>query len=96
MGDLDSEAPPDGRERTKSQVKEFVNLEEKKQKLFKIACNNEPDQKNNNNELGEELKDMGKEDINKLCLSKDEWENTALHYAAKAPAPLSNEKYKRK
>ena len=80
----DSEAPPDGREGTKSQVKEFVNLEEKKQKLFKIACNNEPDQTNNNNELGKELMDMAKEDIIKLCQAKDESENTALHYAAKA------------
>ena len=47
MGDslLDCEIPPDGQERTKSQAREFVNLEEKKQKLFKIACNNELDQK---------------------------------------------------
>ena len=86
MGDSiqDCETPPDGLERTNAQLTEFVNLEAKKQKLFKIACNNEPDQKNNNNELGEELKDMTKEDIVKLCQSKDEWENTALHYAAKA------------
>ena len=35
MGDslLDCEIPPDGRERTKSQAREFVNLEEKKHKL---------------------------------------------------------------
>ena len=84
MGDSDSEAPPDGRDRTKSQVKDFVNLEEKKHKLFKIACNNERDQTSNNNELGEVLKDMAKEDIVKLCQAKDEQENTALHHAAKA------------
>ena len=84
MGDLDCEVPPDGRDRTKSQVKDFVNLEEKKHKLFKIACNNERDQTSNNNELGEVLKDMAKEDIVKLCQAKDEQENTALHHAAKA------------
>ena len=54
MGDSvrDCENPPDGRDRTTSQVKEFVNLEEKKHKLLKIASNNELDQKNNTNKLG--------------------------------------------
>ena len=78
MGDSiqDCETPPDGLDRTNAQATEFVNLEAKKQKLLKIAGNNEPDQKNNNNELGEELKDMSREHIVKLCKSKDEWENT--------------------
>ena len=80
----DCEIPPDGRDRTTSQVKEFVNLEEKKHKLFKIASNNEPDQKSNNNKLGEVLKDITQEDIAKLCQAKDDHENTALHNAAKA------------
>ena len=86
MGDSvrDCETPPDGRERTKSQVKEFVNLEEKKQKLFKIACNNEPDQKNNNNALGEVLKGIAQEDIAKLYQAKDDQENTCLLYTSDA------------
>jgi len=80
----DCEIPRDERERTKSQVKVFVNLEEKKEKLFKIASNTEPDQTNNNIELGKVLKGIEKEDLIKLCEAKDEQENTALHYAAKA------------
>ena len=61
-----------------------VNLEEKGQKLFKIAQNSEQNQANNLKEFNEELKGLKKEEVTKLCQTKDDKENTVLHYAAKA------------
>ena len=61
-----------------------VNLEEKKNQLFKIARNTELDLQSSLNQLREELEGLRDEDLKTLMLTKDEKGNTALHCAAKA------------
>ena len=78
------ENPPDDKGGTNIETMQNVNLEEEKNRLFKIARNNEQEEQSNLNELGRMLKSLRDADIEKLCQAKDEWENTVLHYAAKA------------
>ena len=80
----DCEIPPDDLGRTKNETTQNVNLEKEKEKLFKIARNNERDEQSNLNDLGEMLKSLRDDDITKLCQETDELENTVIHYAAKA------------
>ena len=72
----------DDQEGTDSKSAQNVNLEETKKKVFKIARSTEKG--NNTKDLEELLKNLKPEDKTKLCQAKDENENTALHYAAKA------------
>ena len=71
----------DGQELTDSKSAQNVNLEETKKNVFKIARNKEKG--NDIKDLEELLKNLKPEEKKKLCLAKDENENTALHYAAK-------------
>ena len=72
----------DGQELTDSKSAQNVNLEETKKNVFKIARNKEKG--NDIKDLEELLKNLKPEEKKKLCLAKDENENTALHYAARA------------
>lgn len=78
------ERPPDEHGETYCEVIKNVNLEEKKNQLFKIARNTELDLQSSLNQLREELEGLRDEDVKNLMLAKDEKENTALHGAAKA------------
>ena len=72
----------EGQEGTDSKSAHNVNLEETKRNLFKIARDKEKG--NNIKELKDLLRNLRPEDKTKLCLAKNENENTALHYSAKA------------
>ena len=78
------ERPPDEPGETYCEAIINVNLEEKKNQLFKIARNTELDLQSSLNQLREELEGLRDEDLKNLMLAKDEKGNTALHCAAKA------------
>ena len=78
------ERPPDEPGETYCEANINVNLEEKKNQLFKIARNTELDLQSSLNQLREELEGLRDEDLKTLMLTKDEKGNTALHCAAKA------------
>ena len=78
------ERPPDEPGETYCEAIINVNLEEKKNQLFKIARNTELDLQSSLNQLREELEGLRDEDLKILMLAKDEKGNTALHGAAKA------------
>ena len=78
------ERPPDEPGETYCEAIMNVNLEEKKNQLFKIARNTELDLQSSLNQLREELEGLRDEDLKTLMLTKDEKGNTALHCAAKA------------
>ena len=59
-------------------------LHEKKQKLFKHARDKEQQGECNLGDLRAELRGLTQVQVTQLCLSRDERDNTALHYAAKA------------
>ena len=78
------EIPEPNRDRSSSTTNQTVNLTEIKKELFKIARNNEKDQGGNVSNLKDLVQDLKPEEKKKLYQTKDENENTALHYAAKA------------
>ena len=78
------ERPPDEDGATYCEVIKNVNLEEKRNQLFKIARSTELDLQSSLNQLREELEGLRDEDVKNLMLAKDEKGNTALHGAAKA------------
>ena len=78
------EIPEPNRDRSSSTTNQTVNLTEIKKELFKIARNNEKDQGGNVSNLKDLVQNIKPEEKKKLYQTKDENENTALHYAAKA------------
>ena len=68
----------------KEQTATGAFLHEKKQKLFKHARDKEQGGECNLGDLRAELRGLTQVQVTQLCRSRDERDNTALHYAAKA------------
>ena len=71
-------------EREKTSLLTNVNFEERRQKLFNIVKCSNSDQAKNLKDLNDELRDLSRKEVTKICQIIDEDKNTLLHCAAKA------------
>ena len=71
-------------EREKTSLLPNVNFEERRQKLFNIVKCSNSDQAKNLKDLNDELRDLSRKEVTKICQIIDEDKNTLLHCAAKA------------